>query len=92
MNPIFRLNELLNTENIKPLLTATEEGIVEFTRNNGLILPDDLIEYFKVVDGTSGKYDEKFFSFYSLKAFTNLNVKFRNWEGTPNYRNIFNGF
>jgi hypothetical protein len=92
MNSILRLKELLASENLKASIPATESDISTFVEAAGMILPEDLIDYFKILNGTSGEYDERFFAFYSLQEFVNLNDKFRDWNGIPKYKDILVSF
>ena len=52
----------------KTILPATDEEIKSFESLNGLLIPKDLTNYFKLVNGTDG-YDEGFFQFYPLNLF-----------------------
>jgi hypothetical protein len=69
---------------------VNNDAISSFQLNNKLLLPEDLIEYFKTLNGTQKIYDQKFFQFYSLDQFKQIHIEYENWEGVPNYRDIVN--
>jgi hypothetical protein len=75
-------------ENIN-LLKATEEDINKFHTETGLTMPNDLIQYFKELNGTIG-YEEDLFKFNSLVEFQSVEDEFKDWTGSPNYTNLIN--
>lgn len=89
MKPTEQIKELAS-ENPKSSVTASEQDIVAFQKKIQLILPHDLKEYFRIFNGTMNAYNDRFFCFYSLDEFESLKEKFKEWSGTPNYKNIVN--
>lgn len=63
---------------------ATESEIKSFETTNDLVIPKDLSDYFKVINGTKG-YDEGFFQFYSLRQFKSVEYFFTKWKTILNY-------
>ncbi|MBC7920228.1 MAG: SMI1/KNR4 family protein [Ferruginibacter sp.] len=86
---IAQLKELWKLENAAST-TATENKIASFYSKNNLLIPNDLVVYFKLLNGTNEGYDEKFFQFYSFKQFKSVNEELKYWRGIPDYTNIVN--
>ena len=86
--PINDLRLLLINEMIASQSLATESDIQRFRDTHKLQLPDDLVEYFKTVNGTDSKYDENFFQFYSLENFRSIEQMYHIWEGIPDYKAV----
>lgn len=56
-----------------------------FQVNNGVIMPNDLKEYFKLLNGTSNECTDELYEFYSIDQVKRIPSKFRDWKGIPNY-------
>lgn len=67
---------------------ATDDDLFNFQTTNSVILPHDLMRYFKEINGTSGQYDDKFFQFNAVNELKNVNDEYKDWKGIPNYRDI----
>lgn len=67
-----------------------DEEIKRFQLENEVTMPNDLVNYFKLVNGSDGNYDERMFQFYSLDAFKDVCVELKDWRGVPDYGNIVN--
>ena len=75
-----RLRNLANSwgwKDKKDLVNEIEIQTFEFTNN--LIIPKDLGDYFKQINGTDG-YDDGFFQFYSLENFKSIVNQFITWK------------
>lgn len=75
---MVKIKELAK-DNSTAARTATEEDIVNFQNKNRISLPRDLIEYFRLYNGTSSEYNARFFCFYSLMEFQPLRQEFEEW-------------
>lgn len=89
-NRIDILKETWELESISSLKFITEDEISLFQTENNLLIPSDLVEYFKVLNGSNEEYTDRFFKFYSLSNFKSINDDLKNWNGVPNYSNIIN--
>jgi hypothetical protein len=88
MNFIKQFRDELQEQGLKNRVGATQVQISFFESNEVVLLPEDLKEYFSVVNGTDGKYNEKWFCFYPLIDFHKLSKNFGDWQGIPNYQDI----
>jgi hypothetical protein len=82
---LLQLNDIWRSVNN---YKATDRDIFLFEEKYGLLIPDDLIDYFKILNGTSEEYDAKFFQFNSLNDFKKIDEAFKEWKGVPNYQKI----
>lgn len=89
-NKIEKLKEAWGLENIFSSKLITEDELFLFQIKNNLLIPSDLFEYFKTLNGTNEEYDDRFFKFYSLSNFKSINDDLKNWNGVPDYSNIVN--
>ena len=55
-----------------------------------LILPDDLIEYFKSTDKEIDSFNQDMFTFYKFDEFKSVKEEVGDYGGIPDYRNIVN--
>lgn len=88
-----QLNKVMvkwKVDGIKLNAQTTDKEIFLFQDQNNLIIPIDLVEYFKMLNGTNNEYDKKLFRFYSFNEFQKLSEKFNDWEGIPDYKDIIN--
>lgn len=82
---LLTIKQLWDLENINSVINVNEENINSFTRTYGLIIPNDIREYFMEINGTNENYDGRFFKFYPFSQFKSIDDHFNNWEGVPNY-------
>jgi hypothetical protein len=68
----------------------TRDEILAFKSNTGKILPLDLIEYFTLVNGTNGEYNDRMFDFYPINNFKSIIHDLKYWRGIPDYGRIVN--
>jgi len=87
---IEKLKEALASENIATSMSVSDEDIMFFQSKNKVLLPKDLVKYFKHINGTNEEYDNRFFRFYSLNQFKSINEELINWSGLPDYSGIVN--
>ena len=85
---IEKLKKVLVSEDIAESIPASNQELLFFQNTNGVTLPNDLVEYFNLVNGTNEKYDARFFHFYSLRQFKNIGEELKNWDGLPDYSGI----
>ena len=90
MNQLDQLKSKWLSENIKLPLPASDEEILLFQSNNKIFLPEDIITYFKIINGTGDEYDGSLYQFYSISQVKKLQEEYKDWEGIPDYKNIFN--
>lgn len=75
--------EILSSNNY-----ASEDEILSFIKYEDLIIPTDLVHYFKMINGMSDQSDLKLFEFYPFYKFVPILEKYKNWEGIPYYKDI----
>jgi len=85
---MLKLKKLWVSEDIARSIPASNQELLLFQKINEVTLPNDLVEYFKSVNGTTEEYDTRFFQFYSLNQFKNIDVELKNWNGLPDYSGI----
>ena len=90
MNLFILLKRKWISENVRFSLPASDEELISFKSNNRVLLPNDLTEYFKILNGTQNQYDNKLFEFYSIGQVKKINDEYKDWLGIPNYKNIVN--
>lgn len=87
MNTVINdLRLSLTDAKIESPLLATESDIRRFSDVHNVQFPDDLVEYFRTVNGTATRYDSNFFQFYSLENFRPLEKTYLDWEGVPDFK------
>lgn len=89
MKQLERLKSKWLSENVKLPSPASDEEILFFQSNNKILLPADLINYFKILNGTGEEYDGSLFQFYSISQVKRVNDEYKDWLGIPDYKNIF---
>jgi methylmalonyl-CoA/ethylmalonyl-CoA epimerase len=67
-----------------------DEQLNLFQFRNKLIIPDDLITYFKLSDDEIEAYDDDMFEFYKFDEFKSVKDELGNYSGIPDYTNIVN--
>lgn len=89
-NRIETLKKIWGLENFSNINRTSENEISLFQRDNRLLVPNDLADYFKQLNGSNEEYDSRFFKFYSFSNFKSINDDLKNWNGVPDYSNIVN--
>jgi hypothetical protein len=84
------LKEKWETEELKSQVLISNDEISSFEKKNNLVLPNDLVHYFKIINGSNNKYDSNLFKFYDFKNFKSINEGLKDWKGIPDYSNIVN--
>lgn len=87
---IARLKELLGTKNHKEVDPKFNNKLLLFQTANGFVLPQDLIEYFRLVDNATDKIDANLYEFYAVDQFKSVKNGLAFWRGIPDYGNIVN--
>lgn len=87
---IARLKELLGTKNYEAVDPKFNNKLLLFESANGLLLPPDLVEYFRLLENTSDKVAPNLYEFYPLHQFTSVKNGLAYWSGIPDYGNIVN--
>jgi hypothetical protein len=87
---IRKLIDYWEIENVSHSKQISENEIMSFQNENNLVFPSDIVDYFKLLNGSNNEYDNKFFKFYSLSNFKSINDDLKNWNGLPDYSNIIN--
>jgi len=59
-----------------------------FQDENGVVLPNDFIEYILELNGTGGEPTNELFEFYSIERIKQIQVEFSEWKGIPSYKNL----
>ena len=62
----------------------------DFESAHGLLIPSDLIEYFKSMDNAVYELNKDLFQFYGFDDFKSVEQELGNWGGVPNYTNLVN--
>lgn len=88
LNQIRKIKEFWRDSDIELTHFIKQERITQFQEQKGILLPDDLIDYFEQVNGSSYEYDTKLFQFYSFDQFVKITDKYKDWKGVPDYKNI----
>jgi hypothetical protein len=83
-------DKLKNLWHIEPFSTVNDDDITSFETKYGLLLPEDLISYFKDFNGTNDEYDENLFRFFSFSQFKSISEELIFWNGVPDYSDIGN--
>lgn len=89
-NRIKKLKEYWEFEKLIILEPSVDNELILFQIRNGVLLPSDLQEYFRIINGTNDGYDVNFFKFFPLSNFKSINDELKYWEGGPDYSNIVN--
>lgn len=82
--------EIWELENGTISILPTNDEIIAFQSKNNVLFPYDLMEYFRILNGSNNEYDDRFFRFYSLSNFKSINDELKYWNGIPDYSNIVN--
>lgn len=85
---IHRLKNFWQENTIWNFQTASLSDIAGFSIRYKLCLPEDLANYFNIVNGTQDDCDDNLFEFYSLSQFETVKDGLEEWQGIPNYKGI----
>ena len=88
MDQLEKLKRKWESENVPLLAPATDDQIFNFQSSRNLLLPIDLINYFKILNGTGNQYDGSFYQFYSINQIKTIKEEYKDWKGIPNYNSI----
>ena len=86
---LLKLKKFLHSEGSKYDL-PTDFDISTFEASQNVLLPADLKEYFKSVNGSEEKYDHFFFLFKSIIELKKIGDELIYHDGSPDYSNIVN--
>lgn len=90
MNRFEKLKKIWGIENTTIQKSDILKDLELFQSINNLIVPQELLDYFILLNGTNGDYDQNFFNFYPLSEFMSIDEELKNWKGIPDYSNIVN--
>jgi hypothetical protein len=76
------------SESVLASIMATKNEVSNFATENKKSIPFDLAEYFEQLNGTNQEYDNNLFQFNSLFEFENLVVRFQDWKGSPDHKQL----
>jgi len=82
------LKELWKSDSIVRPNPASEQELLRFQNTNEVTLPEDLAEYFRLVNGTNEEYESRLFQFYSLNNFKNIGDELKHFNGVPDYSGL----
>lgn len=88
MQLLERLKNKWIAESTKVSTLANDEDILIFQKNNNVILPADLILYFKKLNGSGGECLDDLYEFYSISRIRNVINEYSDWDGIPEYKKI----
>lgn len=87
---ISEVKKKLNSNESGTTELPTDSDIDFFQKEHNLVLPSDLILYFKSINGGDNEYDTNFYKFYKFQDFKSVGNSLKNWNGIPDYSNIVN--
>ncbi len=85
-----KIKEKWMKESIITFQPVDIESILNFQIKNNIIVPNDLKEYFKILNGTGGEYTTELYEFYSIERIKKVLEEFQDWKGIPNYQPLVN--
>lgn len=88
MSPLEKLKLKWEEESINKFRPIDLVAILSFERKNNIVLPDDLKEYFNILNGTGEEYTDELYEFYSIEKLKKVSEEFQEWEGIPNHKNL----
>ena len=77
MIQLIKIKEKWFNENVKSTSVVNNEDLELFQKRNNVIIPIDLINYFKFLNGTGGDYSDNLFEFYSLDRIKKVKEEFK---------------
>ncbi|MFL9485559.1 hypothetical protein ACI6Q2_22450 [Chitinophagaceae bacterium LWZ2-11] len=84
------LKELLGVKNNKKSYIEFDIHLSSFELENALLMPSDLVEYFKLIDNAANELSKDLSQFYTFDQFKSIKNELAHWGGVPDYRNIVN--
>lgn len=90
MLQLKKLTEKWQKESINSFSPANLTSIQAFQSKNNVVLPNDLIEYFSILNGTGNEYTDDLYEFYPIERIKTVSNEFRDWNGIPNYQPLVN--
>ncbi|WP_326981929.1 SMI1/KNR4 family protein [Chryseobacterium sp. MYb264] len=90
MSKLEQLKKKWSNEGITKNSAINRNAIEIFERDNSIILPNDLKEYFKLLNGTFNQSTDELYEFYSIENVRKVSDEFSDWQGIPNYRLLLN--
>lgn len=90
MPKLKRLKDKWMLEGIDNFHAVNADELQKFQNDKGIILPDDIKEYFETLNGTGGELTDELYEFYSIDRLKRVADEFKDWEGTPNYQALLN--
>lgn len=88
MLKLKELKEKWVIENALYGLAEEEENLLLFQEKNKVVLPLDLIGYFKSLNGTGGEYTNDLFEFYSIDRIQMVKDELKDYKGSPDYSDL----
>ncbi|WP_316838577.1 SMI1/KNR4 family protein [Pedobacter gandavensis] len=67
---------------------ADPEYLRSFQKENNVIIPEDLMTYFKSLNGTGGECTNELYEFYSIDRIVKVKDEFKNKKGIPDYKGL----
>ncbi|MRG44388.1 hypothetical protein GFS24_04645 [Chitinophaga sp. SYP-B3965] len=84
---ILAISEFWKNNEVTHSQPVSEIDLKTFYQSNRLVLPGDILDYFKELNGTEG-YDNNLFKLYPFDEFKTVKDELEDWIGPPDYRNI----
>lgn len=81
-----KLKEKWEVEGVNGFYPADIDSIQTFQSKNNIVLPNDLKEYFKVLNGTREEYTDELYEFYSINRIKKVSEESQDWKGVPNHQ------
>lgn len=88
MNQLEQLKRKWVLEDVDLPKLASDEEILHFQSKNNVIFPEDLLLFFKTLNGTQEQYDGSLFQFYSICQLKSIKDEYKDWKGIPNFQRI----
>ncbi|MFT3934436.1 MAG: SMI1/KNR4 family protein [Chitinophagaceae bacterium] len=85
---IMQLKEALGKKARRRLMWLADRKLARFEQEHGLLLPEDLKDYYRMTRNPDRDLDKGMYTFYPLYHFESVNKALGNWGGVPDYRNI----
>jgi hypothetical protein len=85
MGKLGQIKHIWSFEGISLFELASDVSLDVFEQRYQVVLPPDLRDYFKQLNGTQQLYDSHMFQFYELKSFVPIRQLYDDWEGVPDY-------
>lgn len=82
------LREKWISENALYGSVADSEYLQLFQEKNNVVIPGDLMEYFKSLNGTEGEYTDDLYEFYAVDRIAKVKDEFKNSGDVPDYKSL----